>query len=57
MFRGEIKAVGDLASGSGIAYIRRVTFVTSLKENGKWQGLVKQPPDSACRTRMVLKSI
>jgi hypothetical protein len=55
MFLGEIKAVGELESGSGIAYIQRVTSVTSLKENGKWQGLVKRPPDSACRTRMALK--
>ncbi len=36
MFRGEIKAVGDLASGSSIAYILKVTFMASLKENGKW---------------------
>jgi hypothetical protein len=55
MFLGEIKAVNDLESGNVIAYIRKVTSVTSLKENGKWQGLVKRPPDSACRTRMALK--
>ena len=44
MFLGEIKAVNDLESGNVIAYIRKVTSVTSLKENGKWQGLVKRPP-------------
>jgi len=55
MFLGEIKAVNDLESGNVIDYIRKVTSVTSLKENGKWQGLVKRPPDSACRTRMALK--
>jgi len=36
MFLGEIKAVGELESGSGLAYIQTVTSVTSLKENGKW---------------------
>ena len=36
MFLGEIKAMSELESGSGLAYIQTVTSVTSLKENGKW---------------------
>ena len=57
MFQGEKKAISELESGGRIAYILAVSLVTSMKENGKWQGLVKQPPDSAYRTRMALKSL